>query len=318
MGQEVTRTAVVNVSAPHYNLGARKAADHFGATYFDSDPGLFLYGFDHILISVIFSWHAPLARDIALRMKPIADVEAGGPGLFALKNWWKRETGLDPIIGLDQRFEQQRGNYKMTFASRGCPVGCWFCIVPKLEGRDFTFYPDFQLAPILCDNNLSALPDDFQEHIINRYKTERQPLRDANSGFEPRYFTEDTYTRWKSVLLGPWRFAFDEMKEAEDVERMARILHAESPKRKRVYCLIGNEPFQVCEERFRKIIEWGCEPYCQPLLPLNWLGGQIPARHDWTHQALKDFARWSNRFLWRKLPFAEYRRFQADRLDEPR
>jgi len=113
--------------------------------------------------------------------------------MFALTHWWKRETGLDCQRGLDDRFERQRGTYRMTFASRGCPVNCSFCLVPRLEGRTFTLDWDFVPAPTLCDNNISALPVVFQEHILRRYHETDTPLCDANSGFEPRTFDEECY-----------------------------------------------------------------------------------------------------------------------------
>ena len=88
-------------------------------------------------------------------------------------------------------------------------------------------------APILCDNNLSALPGDAQQYIIDRYLAFGVPLLDANSGFEPRTFDEGTYQRWKPILRGVWRFALDETRELPDVERM--MLHTslsdESPRR---------------------------------------------------------------------------------------
>lgn len=313
------KTAVVNCSAPHYNLGARKLADWLveqghEVTRFDGDPGLFGYGFDLVCLSVIFSWHAPIARAIALRMKGQSDVWAGGPGLFALAQWWGIETGLPIQRGIDPRFEKQRGDYRMTFAARGCPVGCWFCIVPKLEGKDFTLDWDFRPAPILCDNNLSALPIDFQEHIIKRYEEVGIRLTDANSGFEPRYFDEWTYQRWRPALHGPWRFAFDEQKEAGDVERMMRILKAENSKKKRVYVLVGNEPIVSCYERAMKVIEWGGEPYCQFVLPLNWLGdpATLRPRFDWTYRLGKDFCRYFNRFLWKYTTLQEYNHRQHE------
>lgn len=204
------RTLVINCSAPHYNLGAEKLADYLRATGEDvaltqGDPGpLFtLEGdYDRVCLSVIFSWDALIAREIALRVRPYSEVWAGGPGLFALQNWWKEQTGLVAHSGLDRRFDQQEGKYRMTFASRGCPVGCTFCIVPKLEGKTFTLNRSFQPAPILCDNNLSALPVEFQEYIIERYEKSGVVLEDANSGFEPRTFDEDTYQRWKPLLRG--------------------------------------------------------------------------------------------------------------------
>ena len=103
------RALVVNASARHYNLGARKLADWLTengdvVACSDGDPGLFGGQPDKVYISVIFSWHAPVAAEIAMRYKANADIECGGPGMFALAAWWKRQTGL----------ERHRGNYRMT------------------------------------------------------------------------------------------------------------------------------------------------------------------------------------------------------------
>ncbi len=130
------KAVVINCSAPHYNLGAHKCADWlrelgYQTHYHDGDPGMWELDADLVALSCIFSWHAPLARTIALRMKERAEVWAGGPGLFALARWWQKETGLNIVRGLDSRFDRQRGHYKMCFASRGCPVACSFCLVPR-------------------------------------------------------------------------------------------------------------------------------------------------------------------------------------------
>lgn len=295
----------------HYNLGARKLRDWLKSdghvvTYCDGDPGpLLTLGYDLVCLSVIFSWHAPIARDIALRVKGFADVWCGGPGMTRLVEWWRTQTGLTCSPGIDARFERQRGDYRMTFASRGCPVGCWFCVVPQLEGRAFTLYYDFTPAPILCDNNLSALPVEFQEHIIRRYAETGVTLVDANSGFEPAAFDGGTFERW-SGIVPLWRFAFDEAKEAADVQRVATILRNVSPRRKQVYVLAGNEPIAICHERAQKVLEWGCEPYCQFVKPLNYLGGDVPVRFDWTPGLARDFVRYYNRRLWRAIPIHEY------------
>jgi hypothetical protein len=307
------RVLVINVSAPHYNLGAHKLADWFRAQGVDvlrcdGDPGLFLPRADRVCLSVIFSWHAPLAAAIALRVKATADVWAGGPGLFALAKWWREQIGLPCHRGLDPRFEYQRGTYRMVFASRGCPVNCHFCLVPRMEGQQFTLDWRFQPAPILCDNNLSALPVAFQEHMVRRYRESGVPLQDANSGFEPRTFDSACYHRWKPLLRGPWRCAFDTLEEAPCVARMLRILAAESPRRKQVYVLIGNEPMAACYERAQKVLEWGGEPYVQPLMPLNALArDHLKVAYDWEVATLKAMQRYYNRHLWRALPIWEYR-----------
>jgi hypothetical protein len=307
----------------YYNLGAAKLAlwlqtEEGGNYWVDrtyGEPDLIqkLSRYDLVCLSVIFSWDAPLARNLALHFRDSAEIWAGGPGLFALGKWWREATGLDLERGLDPRFDKQRGGgtYKMTLASRGCPVGCSWCIVPKLEGNNFTFDYDFEPAHILADNNLSALPLEFQQHIIQRYQETNTRLLDCNSGFEPHSFDVVAYQRWRQILVGPWRFAFDEERERDAVEQvMLKVLHQESPSKKQVYVLNGNEPLENCYDRALSVIAWGGEVFTQAMLPLNWLGDPtyIRPRYDWAdYQQGKDFSRYFNRHLWRYFPITDYK-----------
>ena len=259
---------------------------------------------DTAFISVAFSWRLPEAYQRAAWYKVQGyTVRAGGPGLFACR------TYLDGVAELGGEVDALvHHNPDATMASRGCPVGCYFCIVPKMEGKEFTLLPDFTPRPILCDNNLSALPVEYQNYIIEKYQKSGVQLLDANSGFEPRTFDEDTYRRWKIINKGAWRWGYDETKETEEAQRMSVILKDEPSSSKRVYVLIGNEPFEACYERILKVIEWGCEPYAQPMIALNSLQRKPIIRYDWTRQKLTDLTRWTNRWNWRTIPFAEYNR----------
>lgn len=308
----MTRAAVINLSHPHYNLGAAKLSAWLRSrgdevVEFDGDPGLFLVDFDLVCVSAIFSWDVPKGVEPALRGCGY-DVWAGGPGFAHMANWWRDRTGNEPTLGLDPRFERQRGNYRMCFAARGCPVGCHFCGVTAWEGKEYSLDWDFEPTPILCDNNLTDEPVEFQEHIIRRYLERGVRLLDANSGFEPKNFTEETYRRWKPLLRGPWRFGYDYLPERGSVKRMMAILKEESAKKKRVYVMIGNEPFEFCLQRATEVIEWGGEPYCQPyLLKTATDRHEFVIRHDWTADKLTHFARYFNRFLWKYTPLEEYR-----------
>ena len=82
-------------------------------------------------------------------------VIAGGPALFLVQ--MKHRLADAAEIRTDYPEAVTKHNPMATFASRGCPVGCGFCIVPAMEGREFTLIPEFKVRPILCDNNLSAL-----------------------------------------------------------------------------------------------------------------------------------------------------------------
>lgn len=276
---------------------------------------------DTLFLSVAFTWRLDDAymRAVFGRAQGLK-VRAGGPALFLAK--MKHRLVDVAEIGGDVPDAIRRHNPDATIASRGCPVGCWFCIVPKMEGKSFTLLPDFPVRPILCDNNLSGLPADYQDHIIARYRDEGVRLRDANSGFEPITFTPDVYARWRDLLNeggGPWRFAYDEKGERKDVLRVMRMLQDEPRRRKRVYVLIGNEPFADCMDRIQEVIDHGCEPHVQPFIKLNALSRTPHPRHDWTPQLLKDVARWANGWVWKKAPFSEYKRSRrggSERYDE--
>jgi hypothetical protein len=205
-------------------------------------------------------------------------------------------------------------NPMATVASRGCPVGCHFCIVPPLEGLSFTYLPDFPVRPVLTDNNLSAIDPLYQQHIVDRYITAGVPLLDANSGFEPKTFDEEVFRRWQPINRGVWRMAYDETREGPDVEKAIRMLRRNGvpPRRIQVYVLIGNEPEEACMARIRQVVDWGGEPYAQPIMKLNSLTRSAWVRYDWgSEQRLRQVQRWTNARLWRGAggefrPFEEY------------
>lgn len=259
---------------------------------------------DTAFISIAFTWRLPEARRIAeyYRATGCARVLAGGPGTFTQKKFLADVAEVGGVLP----DAIARHNPMATRASYGCPVGCWFCIVPKMDGREFSLRPDFPVRPVLCDDNLSALPADYQQHIVDRYLHAGVPLLDANSGFEPATFDDEVFNRWKPVLKGPWRFGFDEATEGENVARAFRVLKDVSPRRKQVYTMIGHEPFDVCMDRIQRVIANGGEPYAQPFIKLNALEKAPAVRHDWTPDRLRKVKRWVNWRLWKYVPFDQY------------
>lgn len=265
---------------------------------------------DTLYLSTAFTWRLDQAYSMALFARNCGKkVVAGGPALFLVK----MQHVLADVAEIGGKYPDAiaRHNPLATIASRGCPVGCSFCIVPAMEGLEFTLLPEFPVRPILCDNNLSALPAEYQDYIIERYRAEGVPLLDANSGFEPRTFTPDVYARWAPLLnagRGPWRFAYDDGAERTEVLKVMKMLEAEPQKRKRVYVLIGNEPFAECMARIQEVIDHGCEPHVQPYIKLVSLTREPQVRFDWTAQKLRDVARWANGWVWKRAPFSEYQR----------
>jgi hypothetical protein len=281
-------------------------------------------------LSVAFTWKLDEAYQRALWHRATGrKVIAGGPAFFT------RPGYLDAVADVPRKTEivdgrprlvlgscegaLARHNPDATKASDGCPVGCFFCIVPAMEGREFTLLPEFTPRPILCDNNLSALPSDYQRYIVDRYQGFGVKLLDANSGFEPKTFDEDVFERWRPINRGPWRFGSDETLERDDVERVIRMLRRRGvgARRIQVYTMIGHEPFAECMARIRHVIDLGGEPYVQPIMKLNALRKEPWVRHDWTAPLLKKVQRWANWRAWKTVPFELYdANFKTSRLRE--
>lgn len=273
-----------------------------------------------IYYSVAFTWLLDLAFEMAsIDHRFGYRVMAGGPALFLTKMTHKLATvaEIGGVFGYPDAVAKQ--NPMATSFSYGCDVGCPHCIVPAMHGREFTLVDDATPRPVLCDNNLSALPPAFQRHIIRRYIREDMPLLDANSGFEPRTFTEEVYRRWRWILNctdAPWRFGYDDMGDREFVLPVFKMLERYPSKRKRVYVMIGNEPYAECMQRIQEVIDNGCEPHVQPEIKLVSWDREPWVRHDWTRQKLLDVARWANGWLYKKTPFPEYDRSMSKRTTE--
>lgn len=314
------RACLVNVSHPRYNLGLAKYRAYLQQRGWQVEMAakppepLFAPLYDLVAFSAIFSWHAPALIDGARQVAGRTTVEIGGPGTFALAQRIERETGVRPLRGLDPRFERQRPlpnePFSQTFTARGCPVGCGFCIAPRIEGRRVIVYPDFSPAPVVLDNNILAAPVAHQERVIERLLAQDYEQVDFNSGFEAARFDAAAFERFRRLPLKCWRLAFDETRDANAVREAMRLLrsHKISGPKVRVYVLFGNEAPQACHDRARQVIAWGGEPFVQPLVALNALEKRPIARHGWTEQALKDASRYYNRWIWRSVPWAEYDR----------
>lgn len=286
---------------------------------------------DTAYLSVAFTWKLDEARDRARWFRALGmNVVAGGGAFYTRpdylddvaevpRHYVTDERGRKKLVLGTNAEAQTRHNPMSTRASDGCPVGCWFCTVPAMKGREFTLYPDFTPRPVLVHDNLSALPADYQQHIVDRYRAAGVPLLDANSGFEPKTFDGEVFERWQPINRGPWRFALDETGEMDDAARVIKHLRQRGvpPRRIQVYTMIGHEPFDECMARIRRVIELGGEPYAQPVMKLNALTREPWVRHDWTAQRLRHVQRWVNARIWRTADFADYDASVKSSRDEP-
>jgi hypothetical protein len=275
-------------------------------------------------LSIAFTWRIDAAKRLADYYRTLGyRVRAGGPAMFRM--WWAMKDHAQLDLVTDDKGRTSgvgslpdaivHHNPLATTASRGCTVtSCAACIVPGMEGREFTFLPDFTPRPILTDNNLSALPDDYQQYIVDRYLAAGVSLLDANSGFEPKTFDEYVFERWKPINKGPWRFGLDDTFETSDASRVIGMLRQRgvSARKIQVYVMIGHEPFAECMERIKTVIRLGGEPYVQPVMKLNAREKKPWVRHDWSPQLLGQVQRWANRRVWRTTGINGFHLYDAN------
>jgi hypothetical protein len=312
---------VITVGSKHESLGAHKLAAwlrRLGWQVIEATKvGLFDAGHDLYAFSAVFSWRLPELVQMVRMAKRWGEVWIGGPAVtFHRENreYVVAQTGIQPQAGLDPRFEEEPTDCPMVYFSRGCPAyspACGYCPVPRIEGTRFRFYPNARPARLLLDNNLSALPVEYQGHIIRRYADDwRGRLVDCNSGFEPHSFDGGTLERWSLFPLACWRFGYDDLSERREAIGMMRLLRDAglSGEKVRVYTLIGNEPKDACHQRIREVIEHGFHPVPQRLRPLNWRSGPLPTQHDWDEPTLIAFQRfYSLAGLWKRLKPEEFK-----------
>jgi hypothetical protein len=188
-------------------------------------PDLFTLDADLFAFSAVFTWDLPRLVEWVNGIRGLGEVWIGGPAPSAMPRFVKQQTGIKPVVGVDPRFERQTGKYKMTRTSRGCPVGCSFCIVPKVDGTVMLEYSDFSPAPVIMDDNILACSIGHQERVIEKLLGQDYRAVDFNSGFEPHYFTWEAFKRFNRLPLKFWRLAFDELSEEGPVRKMMQMLH---------------------------------------------------------------------------------------------
>jgi hypothetical protein len=215
---------------------------------------------DALCISVVFTWHLPIAKAYADSVQ--RKVRIGGPAIELAKRtlpgFFLSNGRIE--VGGDYPGVLQRWNPHATRTSVGCIRKCSFCSVPMVEGqRALEQFGQRQVplddwldAPIICDNNLLANPIEHFDRVCDRL--EKWPWSDFNQGTDARLITEhhaERIARFKNHIM---RLALDSMSYADSWEQALDVLlRAGVPKRAiRTYCLMGfgtspDESWKTCE-----------------------------------------------------------------------
>jgi hypothetical protein len=167
------------------------------------------YDCDKIYVSCVFDWNKWKCDE----WEGIAEI--GGSGYSLSKNLPDEINNIKPKI-----------NY--GFTTRGCVRNCYFCIVPKKEGKVrivgdiYDFWDGKAKLITIMDNNILAVPEHFKK-IISQIKKEGLTV-DFNQGLDHRLLTDELCADLVSVRHKELRFAFDHISYKQSVLNAIEIL----------------------------------------------------------------------------------------------
>lgn len=203
---------------------------------------------DEVHISVTFTWDLPEAERLEKEWRHVAPVKIGGPA-----------TGMRGEEFVPGRY-LKRG-YVIT--SRGCPNNCWFCSVPKREGK-------LRELPItegwnVLDDNLLACSDIHIELVLAMLGVQGHRV-EFTGGLEAKRLKE-----WHAAWLRTMNpkqifFAYDTPDDYEPLIEARRILRSvgfsEGTHSLRAYVLIGypKDTIRKAEYRLHKTMAAGYFP----------------------------------------------------------
>lgn len=322
------KIAIINSSQEVYNLATHRIA-HYHERLGDEvtvtkGSQLFLDGIwdaDKAYFSCIFTWDLKeMCANVNLLKERGIPIEIGGPAATAMPMWIKEKTGVMPHVGLDSRFEREKGDFKMEFTSRGCRNHCGWCIVPKIEPIHME-YEDFNIPvgdnPYIGDNNILATSSEHQELVVEKLRNVKN--LDINSGFEASLFTEDHYQLYSQLKLERWRFAFDSMAVEKEFERAVNILKKHEIRYSEIstYVLIGfpGTTYEETVYRLEKARAIGTSPYPQVFRPLNSIEREYVAP-GWEKEKIDQLRMyWVHPPFWKTVSFEEFKLKFKEQID---
>lgn len=196
-------------------------------------------------VSVTFTW----------------DIEEG----LRLKRAWESYIPTKiggPALG-DSGSEFEPGMYLkrgITTTTRGCPHSCWFCYVPKREGKLQTL--EIKPGHILQDNNILAAPKKHQQAVYKMLREQDRRIT-FSGGMDARLLRDWMVDELKDIPVDQMFFAYDELEQAYDLERARNMFSYLKRDQMRCYVLVGfwcDDP-GLAQYRLEKVWDMGYLPF---------------------------------------------------------
>lgn len=215
---------------------------------FVGSPGLFPPEADEYRISVTFTFDVDAGERLADEWSRFGTVRIGGPAYG--------DNG-DFTPG-----EYLKNGYVIT--SRGCPNNCWFCFVPKREGkiRELPITDGWRIQ----DNNLLACSDDHINGVFDMLKRQPKPAV-FQGGLESARMRPWIAKRLYEIKPRRIYFAYDRPRDYDPLVSAVKMCSDAGIKPSwhtmSAYVLIGfpNDTFDRAVERMNAVMSLGIYPF---------------------------------------------------------
>ena len=209
-----------------------------------SYPGLFTPVYDEVHISTIFIWDKVDAKRLVtawanhgetIRIGGCAFDDPGGefvPGMYLKKG--------------------------ITITSRGCPFNCWFCYVPRREGKIREL--EIKEGNIIQDSNFLACSKGHRQQVYEMLKKQR--AIEFKGGLDLRLLTDWDIEQLRGLKIKELWFACDSKEALKPLRKIADKLRLFTRDQKHCYVLIGWDR-QEEEMRLNAVLEFGFMPFAQ-------------------------------------------------------
>ena len=216
---------------------------------FVGEPGLFIPDdITEIHVSVTFTWDIPLAERLARIWERYAPVKVGGPA------YGDQGETFTPGMYL------KRGN---VITSRGCNNKCWFCLVPKREGK-------LRELPIsegnnLLDNNILGCSAAHIRAVFEMLKGQADAR--LTGGIEAKILQPWHVDLMAEAKIQQLFCAYDTPDDLEPLIEAAKMFKERSDwyswRKCGCYCLIGypNDTIEKAEKRLITTLKLGYKPF---------------------------------------------------------
>lgn len=215
---------------------------------FVGEPPLIRPEVNEVHVSCVFSWDKPEALRLADAWRQYYPlVKVGGPAFD--------DPGDNFTPGLYTRLG-------ITITSRGCPLECPWCFVPKREGklRELLVMPGW----IVQDNNLLQCSKGHIERVFAMCRQQKRAIRFLG-GLEAAALTDDIVEQLRSLRIAEVWLSADHDGALPGLRRAVHKLSWLPRDKLRCYVLLGfdRETMEQAQARLEAVWEAGCLPFAQ-------------------------------------------------------